>query len=39
MALGAELYSFLLQAANESAVVILPVKWGVRHGKPLSKSE
>lgn len=39
MALEAELYSFRLQTANESAAVVLPVKWGVGRGKPLSKSE
>lgn len=39
MALEAELYSFRLQPANESAAVVLPVKWGVGRGKPLSKSE
>lgn len=39
MAVEAELYSLCLQAANESAAVVLPVKWGVGRGKPLSKSE
>lgn len=37
MALEAELYSFRLQTANESAAVVLPVKWGVGRGKPLSQ--
>lgn len=35
----AELYSFCLQTANESAAVVLPVKWGVGRGKIHSKSK